>query len=451
MSRYDYDLFVIGAGSGGVRAARRASAYGVKVAIAENRHVGGTCVNVGCVPKKLFVYASEFAEHFRAAGGFGWRNDNPQFDWRQLMAQKNQEISRLQAIYKHLLEQAGVILFEGNACLLNEHTVAVDGKTFKCRKILIATGGQAAIPDIPGKEHGLTSDALFFLTELPKRMMIVGGGYIAVEFAGIMHGLGVEVTLCYHGNQLLRHFDHAIGPFLADQMQQKGISLVLNTEIVEIVQTESGYAAKSNQGVDFETDAILFATGRVPNTNGLGLKKAGVELSENGAVMVDQHYQSNIASIYALGDVTDRYMLTPVATAEAMALVEHLYNASHAVLDYKNIPTAVFSQPNVATVGMTEMQARTMHDDVIIYQSIFTPMKHTLSGSNEKTLMKLVVRKSSDEVLGVHMVGPDAGEIIQGMAIALRAGATKSIFDSTIGIHPTAAEEFVTMREAISH
>ncbi|WP_029151749.1 glutathione-disulfide reductase [Methylovulum miyakonense] len=449
MTNYDYGLFVIGAGSGGVRAARMAAGMGVRVAIAENRYFGGTCVNVGCVPKKLFVYASHFHEDFRAAKGFGWTVGGAQFDWPRLLANKNQEINRLQGIYENLLDNAGVTIYEGQASLVDAHTVRVGDQQYRCGRILIATGGWPAIPDMPGKEHIVSSNEMFALEVLPKRILIVGGGYIAVEFAGIMHGLGVETTLCYRGDKLLRGFDEDIRDFVVQEMRKKGIDILLNTQINAIAKTASGFTAQTEEGTTLDADLVLYATGRAPNIAGLGLEALGVELGESGAIKVNESYQTNIPSIYALGDVTHRINLTPVATAEAMALVNGLYSDKRTPVDYDNIPTAVFCQPNVGTVGLTETEARKRFDDIAVFKSVFTPMKHTLSGLGEKTLMKMIVRRSTDKVLGIHMVGADAGEIIQGMAVAIRAGATKAVFDSTIGIHPTAAEEFVTMRKPV--
>ncbi|WP_428353868.1 glutathione-disulfide reductase [Methyloprofundus sp.] len=450
MTQYDYELFVIGAGSGGVRAARMASGLGVRVAIAEDRYLGGTCVNVGCVPKKLFVYASHFREDFRAAAGFGWSGIQPEFDWAHLMAQKNKEIGRLQGVYEGLLNNSGVTLYEQQASVVDAHTVRVGEQLLTCERILLATGGWPSVPDIPGKEFVVTSNEMFALQQFPKRMVIVGGGYIAVEFAGIMHGLGVETTLCYRGDKILRGFDEDIRDFVATEMQKKGINILFNTQIKAITKNGDSFTAQTDQGPTLEPDLILYATGRSPNTSGLGLEDLGVELNNKGAIKVNEHYQSNITSIYALGDVTDRMNLTPVATAEAMALVNQLYTEQYTPVDYDNIPTAVFCQPNVGTVGLSEAEAKSRHADIDVYKSVFTPMKHTLSGLDEKTMMKMIVRRSTDQVLGIHMVGPEAGEIIQGIAVAIRAGATKAIFDSTIGIHPTAAEEFVTMRSPIS-
>ncbi len=449
MTDYDFALFVIGAGSGGVRAARMAAGLGVRVAIAENRYLGGTCVNVGCVPKKLFVYASHFHEDFMAAPGFGWSVNDVHFNWSHLVAQKDKEIARLQSVYDGLLRNSGVTLFEDKACLIDAHTVRVGEQKFRCQRILVATGGWPAIPDIPGKEYIVSSNEMFVLEQLPERILIVGGGYIAVEFAGIMHGLGVTTTLCHRGDKLLRGFDEDIRGFVAKEMLKKSINILFNTRIEAIEKRQHCFIARDNQGRETEYDLIMYATGRHPNTSELGLESAGVELDAKGAIKINEDYQTNIASIFALGDVTNRVNLTPVATAEAMALVNGLYSELSTSVDYDNIPTAVFSQPNIATVGLTETEAKNRYCDVDIYQSEFTPMKHTLSGLNEKTMMKMVVRRSTDQILGIHMVGSDAGEIIQGMAVAIRAGATKAIFDSTIGIHPTAAEEFVTMRSVV--
>ncbi len=450
MTHFDYDLFVIGAGSGGVRAARMAAGLGVRVAIAEDRYLGGTCVNVGCVPKKLFVYASHFREDFSAAAGFGWSGINPEFNWSHLLAQKDHEIGRLQGVYQHLLTNSGVTVFAQQASLVDAHTVRVGDQLLSCERILVATGGWPSIPDIPGKEFVVSSNEMFTLEQLPRKIIIVGGGYIAVEFAGIMHGLGVQTTLCYRGDKLLRGFDEDIRDFVAAEMHKKGINILFNTQINGIEKHANELLAQTDTNQPLESDLILYATGRAPNIAGLGLETLGVELSSKGAVKVNEFYQTNIASIYALGDVTHRLNLTPVATAEAMALVNQLYSDHYVPVDYDNIPTAVFCQPNIGTVGLSETEAKSRHTDIDIYKSVFTPMKHTLSGLDEKSMMKMIVRRSTDQVLGIHMVGPDAGEIIQGMAVAMRAGATKAVFDSTIGIHPTAAEEFVTMRTPIN-
>lgn len=448
MSDYDVDLFVIGAGSGGVRAARMAAGLGARVAIAEHQYLGGTCVNVGCVPKKLFVYASHFKDDFAAAAGFGWSVETPSFDWQRLLARKNREIGRLQNVYQGLLDNSGVNVITGQARLLDQHTVAVGEQQFSAERILVATGGRPWLPDIPGKQFISTSDDMFALQQLPERILIIGGGYIAVEFAGIMHGLGVHTIMSYRGDKLLRGFDRDVREFVAQEMVKKGIDIRFDSDVTRVEATADGYLAHTAEGQTIAADLVLCATGRVPNTQGLGLENAGVALDKVGAIQVDEYYQTTRPSIFALGDVTNRVNLTPVATAEAMALVNRLYANQWTPVDYDHIPTAVFSQPNVGTVGLTEEEAKKRYpNDIDVYKSVFTPMKHTLSGLGEKTLMKMLVRRGSDRVLGIHMVGADAGEIIQGMAVAIRAGATKAVFDSTIGIHPTAAEEFVTMRK----
>lgn len=450
-SQYDYDLFVIGAGSAGVRAARMAAGHGAKVAIAEDRYFGGTCVNVGCVPKKLYVYASQFSESFAAAAGFGWKVGDSAFSWANLVANKDKEIGRLQNVYDKLLHDNGVHVVNGRAVLVDAHTVKVADKNYSAERILIATGGWPFVPEVEGKEHIVTSNEIFNLPILPKKMVIVGGGYIAVEFAGILHGLGVDVTVFERGVKVLRGFDEDIRDFLMNEMTKKGIKFMSNTRVDKIYLQGDSLAVHTTQGEIVSTELVMYATGRVPNSKNLGLEALGVTLDEVGAIKVNDDYQTNVPSIYALGDVTNRINLTPVATAEGMALVNKIYASSAKQVDYENIPTAVFSQPSIGTVGLTEAQARAKYpDDIDIYKTDFKPMKNTLSGSSERTLMKMVVVRSSDVVVGMHMVGPDAGEIIQGFAVALRAGATKAVFDSTIGIHPTAAEEFVTMRKPVA-
>lgn len=450
MTTYDYDLFVIGAGSGGVRAARMAAGQGVRVAIAEDRYFGGTCVNVGCVPKKLYVYASQFSENFTGAAGFGWKVDPPVFDWATLVANKDKEIQRLQGVYDRLLQESGVAIINGSARLEDAHTVVVGDSTYTAERILVATGGWPYIPDVIGKEHVITSNEVFNMETLPERMVIVGGGYIAVEFAGILHGLGVEVTVIERGPKVLNGFDEDIRDFLIQEMTNKGINFKFNSAVVSIEREGDAFVVHTADGNTLEVDRVMYATGRVPNTKGLGFESIGVELDDLGAIIINEDYQTSIPSIYALGDVTNRVNLTPVATAEGMALVNKLYANKAGKVDYENIPTAVFSQPNIATVGLSEKQAREQYADIDIYKTTFKPMKNTLSGINERTMMKMIVVRSTDKVIGMHMVGPDAGEIIQGMAVAIRAGATKAIFDSTIGIHPTAAEEFVTMRKPVA-
>jgi glutathione reductase (NADPH) len=448
MDTHDYDLFVIGAGSGGVRAARMSAGFGASVAVAEDRYLGGTCVNVGCVPKKLFVYASHFAEEFANARGFGWKLETPSFNWPTLLNNKNKEISRLNGIYQSLLDNTGVTLFEDRATIVDAHTVSVSNQNITAKRILVATGGWPSVPEIPGKEHIITSNEAFFLESLPERMVVVGGGYIAVEFAGIFNGLGVDTSLLYRSSLFLRGFDMEIRQHLAEEMRKKGIKLEFNTNITSIEKADGEFQAKLTDERTLSTDLIMYATGRHPNTQNLGLEQAGVEMNEKNAVIVNEHYQTSIPSIYAIGDVTDRINLTPVATAEGTVLARALYNDQATIVDYADIPTCVFSQPNLGTVGLTEEQAREKYTHIDIYKSTFMPMKFSLSDNDERTFMKLVVDKTTDRVVGVHMLGPEAGEIIQGIGIAIKAGATKAQFDATIGIHPTTAEEFVTMRSA---
>ncbi|MCW8885735.1 MAG: glutathione-disulfide reductase [Motiliproteus sp.] len=447
---YDFDLFVIGAGSGGVRAARMAAAQGVKVAVAEDRYMGGTCVNVGCVPKKLYVYASHYGEQFHQAQGFGWQSQTAQFDWATLRDNKSSEIERLNGIYQSLLDNSGAQIINGRATVTGTHEVEVNGQRYSAERILIATGGWPSVPDIPGKEFVTTSNEVFDLASFPQRVLIVGGGYIAVEFAGIFNGLGAKTTQLYRGDLFLRGFDQEIRTFVADEMKKKGVDLRFNINVESIQkQADGSLEVLLTDGSTMEFDCVLYATGRHPNTQGLGLEEAGVELKPNGSVKVDSNFQSSVESIYAVGDVIDRMQLTPVALAEGMRLVRHLYTKpdTNPEVDYDLIATAVFSQPNIGTVGLSEEQAKERYGCVDVYSSSFRALKHTISGSEERTLMKMIVDSESDRVVGVHMVGDDAGEIIQGIAVAMKAGASKADFDQTIGIHPTAAEEFVTMRE----
>ena len=446
---YDFDLFVIGAGSGGVRAARMSATYGAKVGIAEERHLGGTCVNIGCVPKKLMVYASHFAEDFEDAAGYGWTVGPRSFDWPTLIANKNKEIGRLNGIYESLLSNAGVEIVEGRAVLTGPNSLEVAGRKITAKTILIATGGRPSRSKEPGQELGIVSDDVFFLEKQPDRAMVLGGGYIAVEFAGIFNGLGSEVTQLYRRDLFLRGFDGDVRRFLADEMRKKGVDLIFNTIASRIEKTDAGLLVTLSNGEQREVDQVLYAIGRRPNVEGLGLEAAGVALNDRGAIQVDDQFRTNVPSIYALGDVTDRVQLTPVAIAEAMVLAGNLYKGENRTLDYSDIPTAVFSQPPIGTVGLTEEEARARYEAVDIYRSEFRPMKHTMTENQERTMMKLVVERSGQRVVGAHMVGPDAGEIAQGLGIAVKAGATKAVFDSTIGIHPTAAEEFVTMREPV--
>ncbi len=448
---YDFDLFVIGAGSGGVRAARFAAGFGAKVAVAESRYLGGTCVNVGCVPKKLLVYGAHFADDFEQASGFGWSLEDAQFDWGQLIANKNREIERLNGIYRNLLLNSGVTLLEGHARLTGAHEVEVDGQRYSAEHILIATGGWPQTPDIPGKELAISSNEAFYLKDLPKRVLVVGGGYIAVEFAGIFQGLGAKTSLLYRGDLFLRGFDGAVREHLKEELEKRGMDLQFNTEIRSIEkQADGSLKATLNDGRELIADCVFYATGRRPMLDNLGLENTGVELDSRGFIRVDELFQTTEPSILAIGDVIGRVQLTPVALAEGMAVVRRLFKPEqYRKVDYQNIPTAVFSQPPIGTVGLSEEQAVAQGYEVSIFESRFRPMKLTLTECQERTLMKLVVDAKTDRVLGCHMVGPDAGEIIQGLGIALKAGATKQQFDETIGVHPTAAEEFVTMRTPV--
>lgn len=450
---YDFDLFVIGAGSGGVRAARFSADYGAKVAVAESRYLGGTCVNVGCVPKKLLVYGSHFSDDFEQAQGFGWSTGHPHFDWATLISNKNREIHRLNDIYRKLLATSGVTLLEGHARLTDAHHVEVNGQIFSAERILIATGGWPMVPDIPGREHAITSNEAFFLQSLPERVLVVGGGYIAVEFAGIFNGLGADTRLLYRGEMFLRGFDHSVRTHLAEELIKNGLQLDFNTDIVKIDKLSDGsLLATLNDGRQLETDSIFYATGRRPMLEHLGLENTFVELNDAGYVAVNEHFETREPSVLAIGDVIGGVQLTPVATAEGTAIARRLFKPElYHPVDYRHIPTAVFSQPSIGTVGLTEEEAVAQGHKVTAYESRFRPMKLTLTESNERTLMKLVVDAHTDRVLGAHMVGPDAGEIIQGLAIALKAGATKRLFDETIGVHPTSAEEFVTLRTAVNH
>ena len=449
---YDFDLYVIGAGSGGVRAARFAAGFGAKVAVAESRYLGGTCVNVGCVPKKLLVYGAHFAEDFEQASGFGWSLGEANFDWATLIANKDREINRLNGIYRNLLVNSGVTLHEGHARLVDAHQVEINGERFTAKHILIATGGWPQIPEIPGREHAIGSNEAFFLKELPKRVLVVGGGYIAVEFAGIFHGLGAQTSLLYRGDLFLRGFDGSVRKHLQEELTKRGLDLQFNADIERIdKQADGSLKATLKDGRVLEADCVFYATGRRPMLDNLGLENTGVKLDERGFVAVDDLYQTVEPSILAIGDVIGRVQLTPVALAEGMAVARRLFKPEqYRPVDYANIATAVFSLPNIGTVGLTEEDARKNGHNVQIFESRFRPMKLTLTDCQEKTLMKLVVDADTDKVLGCHMVGPDAGEIVQGLAIALKAGATKQHFDETIGVHPTAAEEFVTMRTPVA-
>jgi glutathione reductase (NADPH) len=448
VEKYDYDLFVIGAGSGGVRAARMAAGFGAKVAVAEDRYMGGTCVNVGCVPKKLYVYASEFSRSFSDARNFGWDSSKPAFNWATLRDNKRREISRLNGIYSRLLEGVKAEVIDGRARIVDAHTVAVGERAFSVGKILIATGGWPHIPRFPGSELAVSSNEIFDLEHFPQRLVIVGGGYIAVEFAGIFNGLGSQVTQLYRGPLFLRGFDADIRAHAAREIARTGVDLRFEVNVESIARGANGLVLALTDGSSIEADTVLYATGRKANIDGLGLENVKVEVNEFGNVVADWEYRTAEPSIFALGDVTGGMELTPVALAEGMSFARRQFGGLENIVDYDFIPTAVFCQPNIGTVGLTEEQARARFGHIRLFKSTFKPMKHTISGRDEQTFMKLVVDKATDRVVGAHMVGPDAGEIMQGFAIAMRAGASKALFDTTIGIHPTAAEEFVTMREA---
>jgi len=446
MAQYDYDLFTIGAGSGGVRASRVSASYGAKVAVAEERYLGGTCVNVGCIPKKLLVYASHFGADFEDAAAFGWTVGERHVDWAKLIANKNKEISRLNDVYRKLLRDSGVTIMDSHAEIVDPHTLVVDGKQITANYILVAVGSWPIVPKIPGAEHAITSNEAFYLPSLPEKVIIVGGGYVGVEFAGIFHGLGAKVMLLHRGPLFLRGFDDDCRETLAEEMKKQGIDLRFNTRVEGIEKLTAGLRATLTGGTTADVDHVFYATGRDPNTQALGLEEVGVRTKENGAVIVDDYLKTSVDNIYAIGDCTDRLMLTPLAIAEGRAVAETLFNNNPTRPSYVNVPSTVFSTPNVATVGLTEAEARERHRSIDVYKTNFRPLKHTLTGREDKIMMKIVVDAQTDKVLGCHMVGPDAGEIIQGLAVAMNCGATKAQFDATIGIHPTAAEEFVTMR-----
>ena len=447
MASEQFDLFVIGAGSGGVRAARMASHRGARVAVAEDAALGGTCVNLGCIPKKLYSFAAHYAEAFEESHGFGWTVQAPAFDWATLKLNRAREISRLNGIYAKLLADAGVTLVRGRAKLAGANVVEVNGQTYRAKQLLVATGGRPVVPEVAGREFAVTSNEMFDLPEFPQHLVVVGGGYIACEFASIFRGLGAQVTQAYRGEQLLRGFDDDVRNFLAAEMRKKGVGLRTRADVQRIERDARGLCVTLKDGTTLAADTVLYATGRIPNTAGLGLTELGVKLDAGGAVVVDEHFQSSVPSVFAIGDVIDRVQLTPVALAEAMVLVDRLFGKGQRTLDYELIPTAVFTNPGVGTIGLSEAQARERFGAVRIFRSEFRALKHTLSGSDERSLMKLVVDAASDRVVGLHMVGADAGETIQGFGVAMKAGATKAQFDATIGIHPTVAEEFVTMRE----
>ena len=455
MQTFDFDLFVIGGGSGGVRAARMAGQRGARVALAEVADMGGTCVNVGCIPKKLYSYAAHFADFFEESHGFGWEGVAPTFNWKTLKTNRAKEIKRLNGIYVNLLDGAGVKIIKGWATLVNANTVKVGDQPYSAKNILISTGGTALVPAVEGHEHVVTSDHMFDLNPFPKRLLVVGAGYIACEFASIFNGLGSQVTQIHRGDKVLTGFDEDVRSFIAAEMTKTGVSFKFKTEVASITKKPDGLHVKTKDGANLTVDTVLYATGRIANSSGLGLGAVGVDVNAAGAIKVNDQYQTSVPSIYALGDVTARVQLTPVALGEAMVVVDQLFGPATGKaprsMSYDFIPTAVFTHPNIGTVGYTESQARDKFDNVSVYRADFKALKHTLSGSTERTLMKLLVDDSTDRVVGLHMVGPDAGEVVQGFAVAMKAGATKAVFDSTIGIHPTMAEEFVTMREPVKN
>ena len=450
MGAHDFDLFVIGGGSGGVRAARIAANHGAKVALAEEYRMGGTCVIRGCVPKKLLVYASRFADEFEEAAGFGWTAGEPTFDWSTLIANKDREIARLEGLYTANLERSKVTIFKARATLTGPHTVRLSDRNreFSAARILIATGGTANLDTkLPGIEQAITSNEALHLPRLPQRIVVCGGGYIAVEFAGIFHGLGVETTLLYRGEKILRGFDEDMRDGLTEAYTRRGIKIITGTGLSKIEKHASGLTLSLKTGATLETDQVMFAIGRSPNTAGLGLDMAGVKLGSKGEIAVDEFSQTNIAHIHAVGDVTDRVNLTPIAIREGHAFADTVFGGCPTKVDHALIPTAVFATPEIGTVGLSEADARARGHTLDLYKSNFRPMKATLSGATDRTIMKLIVDAASQKVLGVHILGPDAGEIVQMAAIALRLGATKADFDATVALHPSAAEELVTMRE----
>ena len=449
MAKFDFDLITIGAGSGGVRASRMAAKTGAKVAVVEESRVGGTCVMRGCVPKKLLVYAADFAHHFGDARGFGWDVAEPSFDWGELISNKNVELDRLEGIYQRILRESNVTLLDGRGVVTGPNAVEVAGKTYTAEKILIATGSRPHLPDVPGIEHAITSNEALDLAELPNRIVIVGGGYIAVEFAGLFNALGADVAIIIRAGNILRGFDEDIRDTLVDEMEKQGVTVHRECVVRSIEKSGEDYSLRLHGTETIECDRVFYATGRRPNTQGLGLEAAGVELNDHGAIKVDEYFQTAAPSIFALGDVIDRVQLTPVAINEGMAFVATQFEGRPTAMNYDFVPAAVFSHPPVGTVGLMEAEARENGGEVDIYLSRFRPMKHTLSGRDARTMMKLVVDRASQRVVGVHMVGDDAPEIVQGFAVALKCGATKQQFDATVGIHPTAAEEFVTMRDKL--
>jgi glutathione reductase (NADPH) len=444
---FDFDLFVIGAGSGGVRAARISAGYGAKVAIAEERYMGGTCVNVGCVPKKLYSYASHFSAESEDSRGFGWDSKIPAFDWNVLRDNKTKEISRLNGIYDDLLGNSEVTVFNARATITGKNTVKIGEKQVSCKNILIATGGWPFVPEFPGSDLAVTSNEIFDLEQFPESILVVGGGYIALEFAGIFAGLGANTTLSYRGDIPLKHFDKDVREKLFLE-NQRHMTMEMNSNVEEIVRENNRLKVIFKEGNEITVDCVLYATGRKPNTEGLGLENISVNTHPNGTIEVDEGFQTAEPGVYALGDVVGKMALTPVAIAEGMVLASNLFNGTQKSMNYDNIATAVFSHPNVGTVGLSEEQAQQQFSQIDVYESDFRHLKHTLSGNAERTYMKVIVDRQTDKVLGMHMMGAEAGEIIQGLAVAMQCGVTKAQLDGTVGIHPTAAEEFVTLRQA---
>jgi glutathione reductase (NADPH) len=448
MSEQELDLLVIGGGSGGIAAGRRAASHGARVLLCESASIGGTCVMRGCVPKKLLMLASRYGAEIADAAGFGYQVPSPTFSWPRLLAAKEAEIRRLSGIYSDLLKTAGVQVAAGRARLLDAHTVEVAGQRHRARHIVIATGARPVLPDLQGAEHGITSNEALSLPALPRRLTVVGGGYVSVELAGIFHGLGSEVQLVVREQHLLDGFDRGTTTALAEEMQKRGVRVRFGEQVQAIEKREGLLDVRLASGSRHEADVLLFAIGRAPNTHDLGLQRAGVKLGDGGAVLVDAHSTSNVPSIHAIGDCTARVSLTPVAIAEGQALADTLFSSKATAVDHHAVPSAVFGQPALAAVGLSEEKARAQGRDVRVYVKTFRPLKHALTGREDRTTMKVVVERSTDRVLGMHMVGDDAPEIIQGFAVALRCGVTKAQLDATVGIHPSAAEEFVTMRHA---
>ena len=449
MAYDDFDLVVIGGGSAGTRASRLSAGFGARVAVVEESRLGGTCVNVGCIPKKLFVYASHYGEDFADAAAYGWEVGPRRFDFARLRKHKDTEIARLNGVYARILDDAGVTRIDGRARLVDAHTVAVGARRLTAEHLLIATGGWPSLPNTPGIEHALSSNEVFALDTLPERITIVGGGYVAVEFAGIFHGMGAATTLLYRGELFLRGFDGDVRRALASEMRKRGIDLRFRSDVTRIEKSASGLRLTLNDGSTLESDAVLYATGRAPNTRDLGLEALGVKLGLRGEIVVDDYSRSSVPSVWAIGDVTDRLNLTPVALHEGICFARTVFGDQPTRPDHRDVPTAVFSTPTIGTVGLTEEEARAAHGDVLVFRASFKPLRHTLTGRDEQTLVKLVVDRKTDRVLGAHMLGSEAGEIIQGLGVAVKCGVTKAQLDSTIGIHPTTAEEFVTLRQPV--